>query len=419
MRWQKAARIVMALVAVAVCVAVGVTFKRRGATAPTTSLVRTDPRAVVESTSGTSVRFKSGHEDVRVEYERQLTYQDGTTKLIGVKVSTEDRGDGRSFVVTGKEGDVGKDESVVNLSGDVKLVEKDGFTARTVRASYDSRDGLVRAPGAVEFFHGRLSGSGQGMTYDKNTDTLTILDKAIMHMAPDAAGAGAAEVRAGAAIFARREQNVRFERVVQIIRDGQVINADNGTAHLTQNEERVESLQLHGGATIASTTATAGGLKGLNGQNVTLNYAADGQALERALVTGDASIQIAGEARKPVRQITAGTVEITLAPDGSTPTVLTARDNVQLTLPAEERGSVARTIKAASLDADGEPGGGLTKARFTGNVDFLEKSATVDRDARSARLEVGLKQGDGSDRRGRHAHRGRARWPDDARDRER
>jgi LPS export ABC transporter protein LptC len=393
MRWQKAARIVMAFVVVAVCVAVGVTFKRRGGTSPTASLVRTDPQAVVESTSGTSVRFKSGHEDVRVQYERQLTYKDGTTKLIGVKVSTEDRGDGRSFVVTGKEGDVGKDEAVVNLSGDVKLVEKDGFTARTVRASYDSRDGLVRAPGPVEFFHGRLSGSGMGMTYDKNTDTLTILDKAVMHMAPDRAGAGRAEVRAGAAIFARREQNVRFERIVQIIRDGQVINADNGTAHLTQNEERVESLQLHGGATIASTTAAAGGLKGLNGQDVTLNYAADGQALERALVSGDASIQIAGEDRKPVRQITAGTVEITLAPDGVTPTVLTARDNVQLTLPAEERGAVARTIKAASLDADGEPGRGLTKARFTGNVDFLEKSATVDRDARSARLEVGLKQG--------------------------
>ena len=46
----EAARIVMAFVAVAVCVAVGVTFKRRGGTAPTASLVRTDPRAVVEST---------------------------------------------------------------------------------------------------------------------------------------------------------------------------------------------------------------------------------------------------------------------------------------------------------------------------------------------------------------------------------
>lgn len=385
----------MVLVAVAVCVAVGLTLKRRGGAAPAASLVRTDPRAVVESTGGTSMRFKSGHEDVRVEYQRQLTYQDGSTRLVGVKVSTEDRGDGRSFVVTGKEGEVGKDEAVVNLNGDVQLVEKDGFTARTVHASYDNRDGLVRAPGPVEFFHGRLSGSGLGMQYDKNADTLTILDQAIVHMAPDRSGKGAAEVTAGAAIFARREQLVRFERVVRIVRDGQVIDADNGLAHLTQNEERVESLELHGGAKVAGTATAAGGLKGLSGQDVTLTYAADGQALERALISGDASVQIAGEAGKPVRQITANIIDVTMAPDGSTPTVLSARDGVTLALPAEA-GSVARTIKAATLEADGEPGRGLTKARFAGNVDFRERSATGDRDARSARLEVGIKPGFGA-----------------------
>ena len=211
-------------------------------------------------------------------------------------------------------------------------------------------------------------------------------------MAPNGSGNGAAEITAGAAIFARRDQIVRFERVVRIIRDGQVIDADNGLAHLTQNEERVESLELHGGARIAGAGAAAGGLKGLSGQDVTLTYAADGQALERALISGDASVQIAGEAGKPVRQITANIIDITMAPDGSTPTALSARDGVTLTLPAEGA-SVARTIKAATLEADGEPGRGLTKARFAGNVDFREKSATVDRDARSARLEVGVKPG--------------------------
>ena len=49
---------------------------------------------------------------------------------------------------------------------------------------------------------------------------------------------------------------------MQIVREGQVINADNGVAHLSADEERVESLELHGGATIASTAATAGGLRG-------------------------------------------------------------------------------------------------------------------------------------------------------------
>ena len=36
--------------------------------------VRTDPRAIVESTSGRAVRFNRAHEDIRLEYERQLTY---------------------------------------------------------------------------------------------------------------------------------------------------------------------------------------------------------------------------------------------------------------------------------------------------------------------------------------------------------
>jgi len=382
----------MAAVVAGVCVAVGLTLKRGGRSGSVAPLVRTDPRAVVESIGGTAMRFKSGHEDVRVEYQRQLTYQDGSTKLIGVKVFTDDRGDGRSFVVTGKEGDVAKGESVVTLSGDVKLVEKDGFTARTVRASYNNTDGLVRAPGPVDFFHGRLSGSGQGMTYDKNTDTLTILDQAIVHMAPDGEGAGGAEVTAGTATFARREQIVRFDRAVRIVRDGKVITADTGIAHLTANEERVDSLELHGSARIAGTATAAGGLQGLGGQDVTLKYGPDGQALQHALIGGDASIQIAGEAGQAPRQILANTIDVSLAADGSTPIALTGRDAVQLMLPPEA-GGAARTIKAASLDADGEPGRGLTKARFSGSVDYRERSATVDRNARSARLEVGLKAG--------------------------
>ena len=44
------------------------------------------------------------------------------------------------------------------------------------------------------------------------------------------------------------------------------------------------------------------------------------------MIGGDASIQIAGEAGKAGRQITASSIDVTLAPDGSTPTALVARD---------------------------------------------------------------------------------------------
>ena len=115
------------------------------------------------------MRFKREHEDVSVEYERQLTYADGSTKLMGVTVSTDERDGGRAFTVTGKEGEVGQNDSIVELNGDVKLVASDGFTAKTEHATYNDGEGLVRAPGPVEFARDRMSGSGVGMTYDKNT----------------------------------------------------------------------------------------------------------------------------------------------------------------------------------------------------------------------------------------------------------
>ena len=177
MRWQHWVKVVLALGALAVAVAVGLTIRRRDVPRPAPPVLRTDPKAIVESTGGRAVRFNRAHEDIRVEYERQLTYKDGSTKLLGVKIATDDRGDGRRFVVTGDEGQVAKDEAIVALSGHIKLVEGDGFTAETDAATYDTRDATVHAPGPVTFHHNRLSGSGMGMLYEKKTDVLTILQK--------------------------------------------------------------------------------------------------------------------------------------------------------------------------------------------------------------------------------------------------
>ena len=280
----------------------------------------------------------------------------------------------------------------MTLNGDVKLVEADGFTARTEHATYDNRDGMVRAPGPVEFFHGRLSGSGTGMTYDKNTDALTIVEQATLRVTPDAAGRGATDVTSGTAVFARREKLVRFDRGVRVERGGQVIDADNGVAHLTADEKRIDTLELHGNARI---DVDRGGRRPPGAQRARRDARSTPTMARRfsgRRLAATRSIQLAGEAGKAGRQITANSIDVTLAPDGSTPTALVARDAVQLTLPAES-GAAARTVKAATLDADGEPGRGLTKARFTGSVEYREKSATLDRLARSARLDVGLKPG--------------------------
>jgi LPS export ABC transporter protein LptC len=395
MRWQHWTKAVLALGALAVAAAVGLTIRRRDVLPPAPSLVRTDPKAIVESTGGRAVRFNQAHEDIRVEYERQLTYKDGSTKLLGVKIAADDRGDGRRFVVTGDEGQVAKDESVVALNGHIKLVEGDGFTVETDSATYDKRDTTVRAPGPVTFHHNRLSGSGMGMLYEKKTDVLTVLQKSEMQVAPDAAGNGAAEVTAGTTVFARLSRDVKFDGGVQVIRGGQTMTAGNGLAHLSMDEKRIEQLGLSERVRIDASAKSAGGIQSMSGQHVTLNYAAESEALERIAAQGDAVIQLAGSSAASARQISANAVDGRLAPDAQTPVALNARDNVQLTLPADQN-QAARTVRAQALTATGDPkdpARGLTAASFTGNVEYREKSATVDREAHAARLDVGLKAG--------------------------
>jgi len=394
MRWQRYAKGVLVLVALAVVVSVGLTLQRRRTPPPPPPVVvRTDPKAIVESTSGRAVRFNRAHEDVRVEYERQLTYADGSTKLLKAKVVADDRGDGRSFTVTGDEGDVGKDEAVVALNGHIKLVEGDGFTAETDTATYDNHDNIVRAPGDVEFHHDRLSGTGHGMLYDKNSDVLTFLERAVTHMAPNAEGRGAADITAGHATFTRMDHVVEFGGGVHVKRADQVIDSGSAIAYLSDDDKRITVLELHGNATISGTPGSAGSLQGITGKDVTLEYADDGQAIEHAAIGGNAVVKLSGGEGKPGREISASALDIRLAPDGATPTALTARGSVLLTLPADQ-GLAARTVRAGTLTATGDPQKperGLTQAHFTTNVEYREKSASVDRTAKAQRLDVGLK----------------------------
>jgi LPS export ABC transporter protein LptC len=391
-KWQRRARLLVAIFAVGFAVMLVFAFKRRVRVTPPASTVRTDPNSVVESTTGQTVRFNGTHEDVTVAYDTQVTYKDGSTRLLGVKVFSDDRGGHRAFTVTGKEGVVGRNESVITMDGDVKFTASDGLIARTEHATYDQNEEMVRAPGPVEFSRKRLAGAGVGMTYDKKQDVLVILDQASVHIGGDDKGHGATRLTSPTAIVARRDKYLRFERSVKALHAGQAIEADSALAHLSDDEEHVQRVELHGNARITGSHTAPGGLQSLGGHDMDLKYAADGETLEHAVIAGEALLQIAGEKGSPGRQIAASMLDITLAPDGTTPVALIGRDAVQLTFPAEP-GIAGRTIRAATLDARGDAKNGLTTAQFTGEVDYREKGGPVDRIAKSGSMDLALKPG--------------------------
>jgi LPS export ABC transporter protein LptC len=390
--WQRGARLVIAVFGLVFAVFLARQLKSRGTPPAARPPVRTEPGAVVETTGGNTTHITGTREDVSVSYEKQSTYEDGSSKLQAATVVFDERNGSRTFTITGKEGHLAKGATKMALDGAVKMVGSDGMTVRTEHATYSETDAVVRAPGPVDVVRGRTHATGIGMTWDKTADILTILDQAVVHIDPEAPADGPSDVTSGTATFARRDRYLRFERSVHMLRAGKVIEADTAIMFLSPDEKHVDTVELHDHARITAPKVSAGGLQAMSGGQMNLKYAADGETLQHALVAGDASIQIAGESGKPGRQIVATTIDIALAPDGNTPTALLGRENVQLTFPPEP-GAAGRTIKAATLDAKGEPGKGLTRALFAGTVQYRERGAEIDRAVNSGTLDVGLKPG--------------------------
>jgi hypothetical protein len=173
-----------------------------------------------------------------------------------------------------------------------------------------------------------------------------------------------------------------------------VINADSALGDRTEDEEHLSGLDLQGSARIETQAARPGELKLMAGDVVNLTYFDNSDLLQTAVVTGGGSIRIAGERGEPERILHAQDVEVGMAPDGTTVTSLTARDQVVLDLPGA-KGQPSKTVRSSSLVASGEAGKGLTSAMFADGVEYGESGGTppVKRTVTSRNLETALNGG--------------------------
>jgi LPS export ABC transporter protein LptC len=386
-RWQKRARLALAAVALAVVAIVALTLRERHPQPASRGVARIDPAAVAESVGGRMVQASGTRVPGVVDFEWMAGYADGTAKLIGPKIST-DRG-GRQFVVTAREAKVGKDQAHVALTGSVKLTSSDGLIANADDATYERAAGLVRAPGRVTFAKGALTGTSVGMTYDEEQDVLSLLDQVRVKVAAGTTTGTGADIEAGGGVYSRPDKRMDFERRVRIMRAGRTVSADSARAFLAEDESHLERLELRANSQIATPDAAEGGLQSMAARDMDLTYGADGETLQRALLTGGGSIVMAGAAGAAGRRIGGERIDITFSPEGEL-SALSARERVQLTMPAQ-KDTPERVISATAMQGSGPPGGGLTSARFGGGVEFRESPpGGPPRIARARALELSM-----------------------------
>ena len=85
MRWQKVARLAIAIFVVVFAAIVFIAMRQRsGNVSPTAEPTRIDPEAVVESGPGQSELTKEGKLIYSLKWKNQLVYKDGRSKSVGV-----------------------------------------------------------------------------------------------------------------------------------------------------------------------------------------------------------------------------------------------------------------------------------------------------------------------------------------------
>jgi len=357
----------LAAFGVVVAIAVYMTMGERQ-NAPTVNRTPSlDPSAVLESVGATFQQFREARQDYVIEADRQLTYEGGASKFVGVTITVRQRA-GRNFRLSGREAQAGQGQTDIDLLGDVTLAASDGFLATADHAVFSEADATVRVSGPVSFQRGQMTGSSVGMTYDQETDTLSLLAQAHVTVT-DASGVAATEFHANTATLDRLQSSLTLIGDVHVLRGQQVLEAAESDVHLSTGMDFVTAIELRRNATVVGGSA----FDSMAAQDIDLNYTEDGATLEHVLLSGDGAIVMKAPSGETGRKFVGDLLDLSFAPDASL-TRAVGNGHVNVALPSSPE-LAARSIGAAAFEATGEPGKDLTSARFNGNVEYREEAS--------------------------------------------
>jgi hypothetical protein len=174
-----------------------------------------------------------------------------------------------------------------------------------------------------------------------------------------------------------------------MLRSGQNIEAEIAVMHLSDDEKRIQTVELHDRTRITSSKVSPGGLQAMSGGQMNLSY---GRTASRSSTRSSRAMpRFKSQAKRASRAGRLWPRPSTSPRGGRRDTDGAARARERLLTFPPEPGAAGRTIRAANLDAKGEEGKGLTRALFTGGVQYREHGTDVDRAVNSGTLDVGLK----------------------------
>jgi len=171
--------ILISIVVIAGCIAAAIWFNLQGKKG---SRAQEEPKVTAEDTKMNleKVHFvedKGGKKTWELEAQSVQQYEDQNLLILrDVKVTVYTK-EGRSFVISGKEGRVHQDSKDAELSGNVILTSNDGYQLRTQSVAYDHQTKRVTTPDLVEIQGDQIRVQGKGMVVDMEARTFRIMNQ--------------------------------------------------------------------------------------------------------------------------------------------------------------------------------------------------------------------------------------------------
>ncbi len=381
MRWQRVARVGVALAGLGTAVAL-YALSRERPVAERPEVTAIDPAALSQSGAGVEVRHELESERWRLEYGTQTIYPNDLVKWDQVHLRFSDGTEVWADHAEGQGVREGANRAAsLTATGNVRLKTGEGATVEGQELRYSEQNEVTHMPGPVAFTKGRMSGSGTGATYERGPGVFRILaDARLVTTGGDESAAGQPDAEQPASIVATADTLVfnkaasamLFEGGARITRGEDVMTADRATLYLDENEERFRVIELRGNARVVPGSNADGAQQtpDMRAQDIDMSFYEGTEILERAVLSHQAALVIADAGGR--RSIEGDTINLTTAPDGVTLTHLEAADQVVVRIPASadvpERRIESRTMIATGT----EQAGGLTDALFRGNVRFAE-----------------------------------------------
>jgi lipopolysaccharide export system protein LptA len=375
MRWQKAARGIVAAVGLGTAAAVYLSTRERPAPEPPPVALEADRDAKMQSGAGQDERYRGDaligtltYDELRRYDDNRIVWRHFRYRMDDGSVLSADQAEARG---TSPEGDA---PNVITLTKNVRLEKAGDRMLLTADAgTFSETTGRATIPGPTTIARGRLSGQGRGGEYDRETGVFRLLNNAIVTIEPEDRAGVPLEATARSMTFTPDVKAMLFDGDARLTRASETLTGDRATLYLTEDESDVRLIELRGRAAVAPVAGRTSDLPEMHARDIDLAFYDGQSALEHAHLAGSASMR-----RPSGEAIEADDIRFRTAPDGTTLTRLDAmpagRGRVTVRMPTSGT-APARTITGGTLAASGDDRKGLTAAVFEGGVEFVETTA--------------------------------------------